>query len=83
MIPLVVPALGLPADEPIHVSCWLVSPGDNVVEGDRIVELLIGEITFDVSSPASGRLVSVSADVDEPVSPGSLLGKIATGEKSS
>ena len=79
MIALTVPQLGLPADEPIHVSCWLVRRGDEVVEGDRLVELLIGEITFDVSSPASGRLVHVTAEVDEAVAPGSVLGTIALG----
>ena len=83
MIALTVPYLGLPSDELIHVSCWLVSRGDEVVEGDRLVELLIGEITFDVSSPASGRLVDVTAEVDEAVSPGSVLGKIAIESKSS
>jgi pyruvate/2-oxoglutarate dehydrogenase complex dihydrolipoamide acyltransferase (E2) component len=76
MIPLVVPNLGLGGSESVTVSCWLVRPGDRIVEGDRLVELLIGEITFDVSSPANGRLADVIADVDQPVHPGTLLAQI-------
>lgn len=80
MIPLVVPEAGLPTSEPILVGCWLVKPGDEVIEGDRIVELWIGEITFDVSSPVSGRLVDVVADTDESVKPGTVLGRIESDE---
>lgn len=75
-VKILVPELGLdPADE-ITVSCWLVSQGDEVVEGDRLVELLIGEITFDVPSPASGVLNRVIAEPDEAVAPGAILGEI-------
>lgn len=76
MTPLIVPELGLSEDELIQVGCWLVKPGDEVVEGDRVVELWIGEITFDVASPATGRLQRILLDTDEPVAPGAILGQI-------
>ena len=76
MIPLIVPELGLPNDEAIVVSCWLVRRGDVLVEGDRVVELLIGEMTFDVPAPATGKLVHVTCEVDETVGPGTILGRI-------
>jgi pyruvate/2-oxoglutarate dehydrogenase complex dihydrolipoamide acyltransferase (E2) component len=76
MIPVTVPDLGLPADEPIQISCWLVRRGETVVTGDRLVELLIGEITFDIPAPASGKLADIRAHADEPVSPGAILGHV-------
>lgn len=76
MIPLTVPELGLPLGEEIVVSCWLVRRGDEIVAGDRVVELLIGEMTFDISAPASGRLVKVACEIDDPVQPGMVLGQI-------
>jgi 2-oxoglutarate dehydrogenase E2 component (dihydrolipoamide succinyltransferase) len=76
MIRVVVPELGLSPSEPITLSSWLVRVGDEVFEGDRLVELLIGEMTFDVASPASGRLVQKKVEPDERVAPGGVLGVI-------
>jgi pyruvate/2-oxoglutarate dehydrogenase complex dihydrolipoamide acyltransferase (E2) component len=77
MSDIVVPELGARPTEPIVVSCWLVDVGDEVIEGDRVVELLLGEITFDVASPATGRLERIAVEVDDPVRPGDVLGTIA------
>lgn len=74
MIEILVPELGAAADDVVTVSCWLVSVGDEVVEGDRIVELLVGEVTFDVASPASGRLMETAYEADDTVEQGAVLG---------
>ncbi len=76
MIDLTVPELGLNEAEEILVSCWLVGCGDELIEGDRVVELLAGDITFDVSAPATGRLVRIAVEPDEKVRPGDSLGTI-------
>jgi len=76
MIDIVVPDLGLSSNAVITVSCWLVGAGDEVIEGDRLVELLSDEITFDVSSPASGTLRRIEIETDEPVLPGAVLGRV-------
>lgn len=73
---ITVPDLGTGADATIAISAWLVKPGEEVIVGDRVVELLLGEITFDVASPVSGRLVQVLIEADEPVAVGSVLGMI-------
>lgn len=75
---IVVPELGLGPNDRLTVSCWLVAIGDEVIEGDRLVELLSGEITFDVASPASGRLARIDVDTDEAVGVGSILGCLST-----
>ncbi|NJN00391.1 MAG: hypothetical protein HC793_01630, partial [Aquincola sp.] len=40
---------------PLAVSAWLVAPGERVYEGDRVVEILAGEVTIDIGSPAAIR----------------------------
>jgi len=59
---------------PVVLSAWFADPGDAVFEGDRLVEVLVGGATFDVSSPASGRLVEKRARVNERLAPGQVLG---------
>jgi pyruvate/2-oxoglutarate dehydrogenase complex dihydrolipoamide acyltransferase (E2) component len=76
MIDLTVPELGLDNAQEILVSCWLVGCGDELIEGDRVVELLAGDITFDVSSPVTGRLVHIAVEPDDKVRPGDCLGTI-------
>ena len=73
--PIQLPDLGV-GDEPIRVSLWLVEPGDSVEAGDRIVELLVSGLTFDVPAPVAGTLRQALAVQDEVVSPGAILGWI-------
>ena len=74
---VVLPELGTDPDEPIVVSHWFASRGDEVWEGDRLVELLVGPATFDVSSPRSGRLAEIRGLEDDRVAPGAVLGMLA------
>lgn len=65
---------------PITLSVWLVEPGDEVVEGDRVVEVLAGAATVDLPSPVTGRLVEQLVLEDEPLAAGQVLGVFeATG----
>lgn len=73
---VVVPELGLTSRDALAVSCWFVSVGDEVIEGDRLVELVVADATFDVASPATGRLVRIVVDVDDLTSAGAVLGWI-------
>ena len=74
---VVLPELGTDPDEPIVVSHWFVSRGEEVWEGDRLVELLVGPATFDVSAPRSGRLAEIRGLEDDRVCPGTVLGMLA------
>ena len=73
--PLTLPDLGM-GEIPITVSLWLVEPGERVIEGDRVVEILAGAATVDLSAPTSGVLAEVLVDEDEPVTVGQTLGYI-------
>ena len=49
---------------------------DVVYAGDRLVEILAGGATFDVPSPATGRLAEKLALPDDPVCKGQILGTV-------
>jgi pyruvate/2-oxoglutarate dehydrogenase complex dihydrolipoamide acyltransferase (E2) component len=75
---VILPDLGTGPDVPIVVSHWFAARGDRVWEGERLVEVLVGPATFDVASPASGRLAEIRGLEDERVEAGSVLGLVAT-----
>ncbi len=77
---VILPDLGTGPDVPIVISHWFAARGETVWEGDRLVEVLVGPATFDVSSPVSGRLAEIHGWEDDRVVPGSVLGLVATAE---
>ena len=77
---VILPDLGTGPDVPIVVSHWFAARGDRVWEGERLVEVLVGPATFDVSSPVSGRLAEIHGWEDDRVEPGSVLGLVATAD---
>jgi pyruvate/2-oxoglutarate dehydrogenase complex dihydrolipoamide acyltransferase (E2) component len=74
---IVLPDLGA-GDDAIRVGCWLVEPGESVCEGDRLIELLLPGMTFDVAAPVSGVLARIECPFDATVRPGTVLGWIET-----
>jgi pyruvate/2-oxoglutarate dehydrogenase complex dihydrolipoamide acyltransferase (E2) component len=71
--PIILPELGA---GPVKLSVWFADPGDVVFEGDRLVEVLVNGATFDVPSPATGRLVEKHALPNDPLKPGQVLGTV-------
>jgi pyruvate/2-oxoglutarate dehydrogenase complex dihydrolipoamide acyltransferase (E2) component len=61
---------------PAVLSVWFADPGEPVFEGDRLVEVLVGGATFDVSAPATGRLAEQWVLPDEPLTSGQVLGLV-------
>jgi pyruvate/2-oxoglutarate dehydrogenase complex dihydrolipoamide acyltransferase (E2) component len=59
---------------PVWLSVWFADLGDPVYEGDRLVEVLVGGATFDVSAPATGRLAEKRALPNDRIEPGQVLG---------
>ena len=74
---MILPDLGTGPDTPIVVSYWFAARGEEVWEGDRLVEVLVGPATFDVPAPATGRLVKICVREDDQVLPGARLGHVA------
>lgn len=75
-IPILVPDLGT-EQETLRISAWLVEPGQAIVVGERLVELLIPGITYDISAAQNGELVSIVRHVDAIVSTGDVIGWLA------
>jgi pyruvate/2-oxoglutarate dehydrogenase complex dihydrolipoamide acyltransferase (E2) component len=73
--PVILPDLGA---APVRLSLWFAEPGEDVFEGDRLVEVLAAGATFDVSSPATGRLVERSVWPRDLLAPGQVLGVVET-----
>jgi pyruvate/2-oxoglutarate dehydrogenase complex dihydrolipoamide acyltransferase (E2) component len=71
--PIVLPELGA-GDESVRVGGWLVEPGEWICAGDRLVELVLPGMTFDVSAAVSGRLVRIDKPRDSAVGAGDVLG---------
>ena len=77
--PLTLPDLGA-GDMPVTVSLWLVEVGDEVSEGDRLLEVLFGSASVDLPAPVSGILVETLVDEDDVLTIGQALGTIACVE---
>jgi pyruvate/2-oxoglutarate dehydrogenase complex dihydrolipoamide acyltransferase (E2) component len=80
-IPLTLPDLGA-GDEELRVSCWLVDLGDCVDEGDRVVEILMDGMTFDVLAERSGTLARIERPLEAVVRTGDVLGWLESREDS-
>jgi pyruvate/2-oxoglutarate dehydrogenase complex dihydrolipoamide acyltransferase (E2) component len=75
---IILPELGA---APVVLSLWLADPGDEVYEGNRLVEVRVDGATFEVPAPATGRLVEQRAWPDDPLAPGQVLGMILVEKK--
>ena len=73
--PITLPDLGTHG-ESVRISAWLVDVGQTVIAGDRVVEVLVPGITFDLEAGKTGELVEVCRAVDAIVNPGDILGWI-------
>jgi len=71
--PILVPALNK-TDQRLTLSLWLTRVGEEVSQGDRIAELLIPGVTFDVAAPCSGKLVVCECRSGDEVKEGTVLG---------
>lgn len=65
---------------PIEVSAWFADLGDEIFEGDRLIEVLVEGATFDVAAPACGRLIEQRQLPGDVIIPGQVLGLIEAME---
>ena len=79
--PVILPEIGMEVGMEMCVSFWFAEEGDEVLEGDRLVEILAGSVTFDVPAPASGRLVEIRAVEEDAVRSGDLLAVLESDDE--
>jgi len=58
------------------VSFWYFKEGDDVKEGEDIVELATDKATFNLASPCQGRLAKITVNEGGSVKTGDLLARI-------
>ncbi len=73
------PDLGDDAGNSAKVSFWYFNVGDEVKEGADLVEMTTDKATFDVPSPAAGKLTKIRVHEDEEAQVGDVLGVMETG----
>ena len=61
------------------IAKWLKQPGDQVREGEGLVEVTTDKVDAEVPAPASGTLVKILAEAGKTVAVGSALAEIAVG----
>jgi len=79
-IDVTLPELGEDAGEEATVSFWYVEVDETVAEGDDLVEMVTDKASFNVPSPAAGKLVEITAVEDDTVKVGALLGVLESGQ---
>ncbi len=79
--PVVLPEIGVEPETEMVVSIWFAEEGEEVLEGDRIVEILAGSVTFDVPAPATGRLIDVRLVEEDIVHTGDILALVETDDE--
>lgn len=77
-IPVPLPALG-EAVESATISHWLKSLGDEVVEGEPLVEVSTDKVDTEIESPTAGVLVEIRSETDSVVHVGDVIAILATG----
>src|SRR5947207_2736151 len=61
------------------IAKWLKQPGDQVREGEGLVEVTTDKVDAEVPAPASGTLVKILAEAGKTVAVGAALAEIAVG----
>jgi pyruvate dehydrogenase E2 component (dihydrolipoamide acetyltransferase) len=74
------PPLGDDAGDEARVSFWYVEVGEDVEEGDDLVQMLTDKATFDVPSPVGGKITALLVDEDQQVKVGDVLCRLQAKE---
>jgi 2-oxoglutarate dehydrogenase E1 component len=79
---MTLPAMGESVREGTVLE-WHKQEGDEVAEGETIVEVSTDKVDAEVPAPASGTLTRIVAAAGETVAVGGVLGEIANGGRAS
>ena len=80
VIDVPLPDLGEDAGNEARVAFWYVDVGETLNEGDDLVQMLTDKATFDVSSPATGKVAELMADEEQTVKVGGVLCRLQVEE---
>jgi len=66
-------------EQKITIMFWFKNEGQDVQEGEELVEVQTDKAILDIESPASGKLNKIIVNAGEEVSPGQKIGEIERG----
>ncbi len=72
------PDLGKEAPNEARVSFWYCEKGEMVTKGQDLVEMVTPKATFNVPSPASGKLVDIRVKQEDVVKVGQVMAVLET-----
>lgn len=72
------PELGEDAGDEAEVSFWYVEVGEEVEEGQDIVEMVTDKAAFTVPAPAAGTVKSIVAAEGDKIKVGEIMTVIST-----
>ncbi len=75
---IIVPSLGESVSEAI-VAKWYKNIGDAVAKDEPIVEIESDKVSMEIPAPESGVLKSISANADDTVEIGAVIGQVDVG----
>lgn len=59
-----------------NISFWFRQPGDNVKTGEDLVELVTDKATFNMPSPATGRIKEILVNEGDSAKVGEIIATI-------
>lgn len=74
-VELRLPDLDMPGVAVI-ACCWQATVGQRITEGDRLLEVVAGDVAVDLPAPASGTLVKRCVEIDQSLETGQVLAVI-------
>ena len=63
--------------EEITVGAWSKQRGDNVAEGETLLEVHTDKVNAEIPSPISGVIEELLLEAGDPVKPGQAIARIA------
>jgi pyruvate/2-oxoglutarate dehydrogenase complex dihydrolipoamide acyltransferase (E2) component len=72
------PNLGKDAPDKATVSFWYRAIGEGVKKGDDLVEMFTDKATFNVPSPAAGKLLEIRVKPQDVVKVGQAMAVLET-----
>nr|MBU1327726.1 lipoyl domain-containing protein [Candidatus Omnitrophota bacterium] len=66
-------------EQKITIMFWFKNEGQDVQEGEELVEVQTDKAILDIESPTSGKLNKIIANAGQEVSPGQKIGEIERG----
>ena len=67
------PDLGEDAPDEAEVSFWYIEEGEEVIEGDEMIEMITDKASFTVPAPFSGTVKDLKVDEGDKVKVGQVM----------